>query len=438
VPGRLTPELLSARISSASARTLASTVAQMIRDEDIPTGTTLPTVRELAAALRISPSTVSEAWSLLRERSLIDGRGKSGVHVVSPAELAPQDVSPGDATHDLRFVLPDADLLPPLDQALLFAASQPGLDEYDKAGIAPPLETAVRRIWPYECEALIAASGATDGLWLALRALSVPGDRVLLESPGSPPIVRIVNKLGLIPVELESDRHGPLPESLVRGIRADPVAFVYQPRAQVPTGRVTSVARIKQLAAIVRRSRCMAVEFDDIGDLSLVPDRSIGQHVPDRTTVVKSFEKAYGPDLRMSVVGGPAHFITGIHGQMRLERQWTSRILQVTLAWLLDDEAAQQGLRDARTIYQQRLGRLRDALTAVGMEVEAQEGMCLWLPVRSERAAEAHSAADGVLVYPGRHSFPTERDGFVRVATSRLTHGYDDVAHTLRASVDAS
>ncbi|WP_181767901.1 aminotransferase class I/II-fold pyridoxal phosphate-dependent enzyme [Streptomyces albidus (ex Kaewkla and Franco 2022)] len=436
---RVATAVLTERISPPTARAIASVVARMIREDDLRVGDLLPKVRDLAEELKVSPSTVSAAWTLLRQRGLVSGRGKAGVEVASP-DLAPvTDSAEGTVPvrHDLRLVLPDAALLPRLDRALLHASAQPGLSEYDKAGIAPALETASRRIWPYECESLITASGSSDGLWLVLRALSVPGDRVLLEAPGSPPVIRIVRSLGLIPVEVESGPDGPSPAGLARGLKSDPVALVFQPRAQVPTGAVTSLERLGELAAVLRRSRCAVIEFDDIGDVSTAPDRSIGAHLPGRTVVVKSFEKSYGPDLRMAVIGGTEHFITGIHGHMLLERQWTSRILQVTLAWLLTDDATQRQIRVSREAYGQRLAALSASLARAGLPIDAKDGLCAWIPVRDEDAAVAASAAEGVLMYPGRHSFPSEQGGFVRVATSRLVDGYDEVARVIRLAADA-
>lgn len=430
---RVDAEELAARIDLPSARGIASRVATLIRDQELGSGDLLPRVRDLAGLLRVSPSTVSAAWTLLRERGLVMGRGKSGTWVSSPADLVGeiQSMTRGHPHVDLRLLLPDPGLLPSLDQALLFASAQPGLSDYDTAGITPALEGAVRRTWPYPSEELIAASGAADGLWLVLRALSVPGDRVLLETPGSPPAVRIVRRLGLIPVELASDDDGPRPSSLRRGLKADPVAVVYQPRAQVPTGHVVSDERIRDIARILGRERSVVIEFDVVGDLSVSESRSLGTHLPHHTVLVKSFEKSHGPDLRMAVIGGTAQLMSAIHGHMLLERQWTSRILQGALAWLLDDPMSQQQVQTARTLYRQRRVSLANALTRHGIPRHDQDGLCLWISVAAEEPAVKAAAEQGVLVYPGSSSFPNGDDGYIRVATSRLAGGVDQVASVL-------
>ena len=430
---RIDAEQLAERIDLPTARGIASLVATLIRHQDLVSGDLLPRVRDLGAVLHVSPSTVSAAWTLLRERGLVTGRGKSGTWISSPADLVDeiQAMTCSGPHFDLRLLLPDPHLLPALDRALIDASAQPGLSDYDTAGITPALEAAVRRTWPAPSEELIAASGAADGLWLVLRALSVPGDRVLLESPGSPPMVRIVRRLGLIPVELQSDAHGPLPSSLRQGLKTDPVAVVYQPRAQVPTGRVVSDDRIRAIAPIMAEERCVVIEFDVIGDLSVSEHRSLGLRLPDHTVVIKSFEKSHGPDLRMAVIGGNAHLMSGIHGHMLLERQWTSRILQGALAWLLDDPASQRQVVSARAVYQERLRSLTAALARAGAPVESDDGLCVWLPVPGEQPAAKAAAEHGVLLYPGSPSFPSGDDGFIRVATSRLASGFDEVAAVL-------
>lgn len=435
---RIDIDLIVARIGVATARELASAVARMIRDEQVRPGDRLPRVRDLAQALRISPSTVSAAWTLLRERGLVEGRGKSGTSIRSTDPAATESSpAPAAVRHDLRYVLPDAALLPRLDAALRFAGRQPGLSEYDKASIAPALRDRVQAGWAFRCEAFIAASGATDGLWLALRALTVPGDRVLLEAPGPPPLIRIVRSLGLIPVEIDSDPDGPTVHSVRQGLKADPVVVVYQPRAQVPTGRFVSHDRLAELRRLIEPRALSVLEFDDIGDLSTVSARSMGQYLPERVVIVKAYEKSHGPDLRMAVIGGSQHFVAGIHGHMLLERQWTSRILQGALAWLLADAGSQNVIAAARQEYHRRLTLMRTALGAVGIRISAADGLCLWIPVADETAALRRAAEQGVLLYQGSNSFPSGRRGFVRMATSRLTGDHESIARTVALAAAA-
>ena len=59
------PDHIAASIEERSARGIAAGVSRLISAGDLPPGTRLPTVRDLARRLGTSPTTVSEAWQKL-------------------------------------------------------------------------------------------------------------------------------------------------------------------------------------------------------------------------------------------------------------------------------------------------------------------------------------------------------------------------------------
>ena len=69
---------LANRITDRTARGIAAAVGRMISDGTLPVGERLPTVRELAKGLGVSPTTVSEAWQSLAAVGAIDARGRQG------------------------------------------------------------------------------------------------------------------------------------------------------------------------------------------------------------------------------------------------------------------------------------------------------------------------------------------------------------------------
>src|SRR5690348_5744008 len=81
---------LDGATSGRAAHDIAATINRMITTGDLPAGTRLPTVRELARQLGISPTTVSEAWRRLSDVGAIDARGRRGTFVVeSPRQRGP-------------------------------------------------------------------------------------------------------------------------------------------------------------------------------------------------------------------------------------------------------------------------------------------------------------------------------------------------------------
>ncbi|AXG82248.1 PLP-dependent aminotransferase family protein [Streptomyces paludis] len=324
-------------------------------------------------------------------------------------------------------------MLPPLERALTHAARLARLDEYYDRPILPELRAVLEPRWPCASESFVVANGASDALWSTLQSISVPGDRIAVESPSQPQLLTLMTDLGLELVEVAVDERGPVPGSLREALKTRPVAFFYQPQAQVPTGATLRPRRAAELAdLLVRWPGTTVVEYDDLNVLAADPLPSLGHRLPGRTVVIRSYEKSYGPDLRLAVVGGPQSVIEGIHAQIRLTRQWTSRILQATLAWLLADPGTTQLLADARDTYRGRLRALADALAERGVVTHASEGFCLWVPVADERAAVERLAAHGVLVFPGSGCYPHHARAHIRIATSRLDGDYEELADIVR------
>lgn len=411
------------RIVDVSSRGIASYIAELIRRGELGTGEALPPVRMLAEALRVSPATVSAAWGLLKKRGLLTGSGKSGIRVASPLGLAHglEFFSTVPGRHDLRLLYPDIELLPPLESALASAAHLPNLNEYYDSAILPALREVVEPDWPYPSEAFAVANGGADALWSVLQSNSVPGDRIAVESPTQPQLLTLMQDLGLtvLPVPYLAD--GLSISHLEQAMKSRPVAVFWQPRAQVPTGRATSEHTAAELARVLGGAhRPIIIEYDDLHTLARSSIVSVGKHLPGQTVVVRSFEKSHGPDLRLAVIGGPTSTVRGIHAQIRLTRQWTSRILQATLAWLLRDPVTAGHMEHARAIYAARLDAANAALAHRGVPSDSADGFCVWVPVEDESAAVAWLAERGVLVLGGSTSYPGTAAPHIRVAVSRL------------------
>ncbi|MBM0238829.1 GntR family transcriptional regulator [Micromonospora sp. ATA32] len=56
-------------------------LAEMIGDDRLPVGTRLPTVRQLAADLRLAANTVARAYRELEAAGLLETRGRNGTFV---------------------------------------------------------------------------------------------------------------------------------------------------------------------------------------------------------------------------------------------------------------------------------------------------------------------------------------------------------------------
>lgn len=433
-----TSALIKNQVVQPTARSIAGVVASLLREGHIAEGGRLPNVRVLASELGVSPATISQAWTLLRSRGLLHGRGKSGVTVSTILEAAPEFDSEADGgLLDLRFLLPDQELLPTrLSLALQAALELPSLNHYDRLPILPELRDAVCRDWPFQTGGYVATSGGIDAVDLALRTLTVPGDRVAIENPTSTPVLRTISNLNLLPVPVAEDASGPTVEGLKAALKTRPTVFLLQPRARVPTGTVMARHRLEELASVLDRSAVNVLELDFGNQLSTVSQRSIGCFAPERTLLVKSFSKSHGPDLRVAVIGGPAEHVRAMTSRIRGSRQWTSKILQGTLAWMLLDSSTVREVQHAKETYSTRRNRLLDALNKQVGGITNGDGLCLWLPVRNEQSARDFLHAHRILAFEGSKAWVTQEEPHLRLATTSNIPNVGELTQRLKEAAE--
>lgn len=438
-----------ASLEDRSPSGIAGAFSRAIRAGELLPGDRLPTVREVAAELGVSPATVSAAWQALRRTGGVVSRGRAGTYVqdsptpwLSPRQRELVGAGPDGLRLDLSRGTPDPQLLPSLAPALQRVSQRAGTLTYQDEPVLPELREVLAASWPYAAEALTVVDGATDGLTRTLEQVVRYGDRVVLESPTFPPFFDLVEALGgeIVPVEL--DEHGLRPDVLRTALAARPVAVVLQPRAHNPTGVAMDTARIGQLARVLTRSAHgmpWVIEDDHSAGISTSPDITLGTLVPDRVVHIRSYSKSHGPDLRIAAMSGPATLIDRIVARRMLGPAWTSRMVQTILLDLLTSSQSMDEVGEARRQYFARQRTVVAALAALGVEVAAPDGINLWLPVRDERAALVHLSASGIRAAAGAPFQAGDADApgeaFVRVTTGLVSP--DDAADVAAALAEA-
>jgi len=426
---------------------IAATVARLITSGDLAPGDRLPTVRELAFDLGISPATVSHAWQALSKVGLIVSRGRSGSFVkAAPRKWLPPRfqglAGQLEATKlDLSSGTPDPQLLPALGPALSRAAERAGTASYLEIPAIPELEAVLRSSWPYEVEAITVVDGALDALSRALELVIRFGDRVVVEDPGFPPIFDLLDHFGAVRLPVGLDQDGMRPDLLEEALTLRPATIVLQPRAQNPTGRSLTRPRAEELARTIRRSRhardAIVIEDDHSGEISVSRDVSLGSWIPDQVLHIRSFSKSHGPDLRIAALGGPIELIERLVARRILGPGWTSRMLQTILHDLLTDSTSISQVNDARRIYRSRQRRLSEALTVYGVSLPSSDGINTWLEVADERAAIVQLAAAGIRVAAGTPFEASTSGNFVRVTAGLVRSDFDSIAKHLAAAARA-
>lgn len=388
-----------------SARGLASAVNRLIGDGTLAAGVQLPTVRTLAKALGVSPSTVSEAWQALGEAGAIDARGRQGTVVVGkamqPRPSRYRKVTGGQFSLDFSTGTPDPLLLPDVRSVLGDISRSALTTSYLDDPVYPPLAEQLREAWPFPAEEITVVDGCMDALDRLASSILRLGDRVLVENPTFPPLLDLLEQRGVEVIGLALDDHGIVPQSLLDGLTRDPAVLFTQPRAHNPTGISATGRRVAELARMLRNTSILVIEDDHANDISSSPLASFGVHLPDRTIHIRGFSKSHGPDLRLAAVGGAGEPILRMIQRRILGPGWSSRLLQAVLAELLRSSSARDHVVSARHEYALRRTQMAAALSDRDVSFLGADGINMWISVVDERDAQVGLAARGIGVAPG-------------------------------------
>ncbi len=430
---------IETRLAEPTSKGLAAAVGRAIRDGLLAPGDRLPPIRELAHELALSPTTVSAAWALLTRAGTLRTAGRRGTLVADTS--APRTgryqqalEKPAAFPLDLSTGVPDEELLPALGGALQALTTAGTPHSYLDDPVLPELRDALLASWPYEPEALTVVDGAMDGLELVLRSRLQYGDRVVVEHPGFPPLLDLLEALGAVVVGVALDAEGLLPGDLEAALAEPVAAVVLQPRAQNPTGISMSTGRAAELAALLGRHDVLVVEDDSASALGGPAPATLATHLPGRTVHIRSYAKSHGPDLRLAALSGPAPVVDGVRHLRQLGQGWSSRLLQRILLHLLTDPGSRAEVEAARVAYAARRTAFVAALAAEGVEVGGGEGLNVWVPVHDQEAALVRLASQGIGVAAGSPFQLLPDDPHVRVTCGLVREDLPAVAAAVAAA----
>ena len=433
---------LRRRLQEPTSRGLAGAVSAAIGDGALVEGQLLPPIRVLAAELALSPSTVAAAWAVLVRAGAIRTDGRRGSRVATlrpgPSRYRRALERPTTPRLDLSTGTPDPALLPDLGPSLARLGRRATAGRYLDDPTLPELAQALAATWPTPAPSLTVVDGAMDGLDALARQTLRPGDLVIVENPAFPPLLDLLDALGVRIQGVRLDDEGVVADDLAVALERRPAALFLQPRAHNPTGVTLSPRRVEELAALIEGTSTLVVEDDSVGDVAESPPVSLARFLPGQTVHVRSFSKSHGPDLRLAVMSGPPSVMTGLTERRHLGQGWTSRLLQSLLADLLTQASARAQVEAARREYARRRAAVIARLALRGMPLPAGEGLNLWLPVADETAALVSLAAHGIAAAAGRPFAAGGANGpHLRVTVGLVDDDSDAVADLLAEAAAA-
>lgn len=197
---------------------LADRISLLILDGRIPLGARVPAERDIAAQLGISRTTVSAAYTHLREAGFLLTTQGSGSVARLPAEAGrPHTMPPGAHPHAtlLDFSKATIPAPPALATAAAWAADQLpsylGGSGFDPIGLPVLRRTLADRYTarglPTTDDQIMVTIGAQHAIALVARTLLSRGDRALVESPSYPHAFEALRSAGarLVPVNVTTD-----------------------------------------------------------------------------------------------------------------------------------------------------------------------------------------------------------------------------------------
>src|SRR5579864_3242283 len=379
----------------SGAAAIAARIERAIAAGRLAPASQLPTVRELAAELGISPATVAAAYRTLRQRGLVSANTRRGTVVSAqpPLRVRGPRPLPADA-RDLASGNPDPALLPPLAPAL--ASLDPGHKLYGGPVKLGRLVELARADFAADGIGgdIAVAGGALDGIERVLQTQLRPGDRVAVEDPCWPRIADLVRALGLQPEPARVDQGGPVPDELARALARGAGAVIVTPRGQNPTGAAIDEARGAMLRDLLSGyPEVVLIEDDYAAAIAGAPYVPLHQ-ASARWAVIRSVSKVLGSG-------------------------WVSHLLQQTAANIWARPGTRELLALAARRYAERRTGLVDLLAGYGITAQGRSGLGVWVPLAEEVPAVQQLLERGWAVSPGeRFRFLTPPG--IRITTTTL------------------
>lgn len=423
---------------------IASDLSSQISSGIYLSGERLPSLRVMAKQLKVSISSVLEAYSLLEQQDMVETRPQSGYYVchrqrllASPPEsrsLQPAQLRLGktineilsnnrnDKNFNFGLAIPHQQLLPEktlakLSQQILRkdpaaisgAAFSPGLFEL-RQQIAKFMLRSGCQAAP---EQIMITNGCQESVLLALQTVTKAGDIVAVESPCYHGFLLALESLGLKVVTIASHaEQGMDLNALEDAAKQWPIkACIVTPTFSNPSGACMSDASKQQLVQLAKYHNMQLIEDDIMGELSFSHDRPkplLAFDKNDQVIYCSSFSKTIAPGLRIGWL------VSANRQQQLIERQMTTttganRLAQRITAEYLKGGYHDKQLKQSRMLYQHNQQRAIQVIAkhfpSGTQATQPDGGFTLWLALDKKiNSFELYqlALAEKISIVPGK------------------------------------
>ena len=339
---------------------LTRRLREAIRTGVLPQGTQLPTVRDLAFRLSVTPGTVSRAYQIATQEGLLEATVGRGTFVAAarprlgPTQALFTDRDPGEQPGRVDLRSPQ---LPDVGQTEIFADSLrrvaahvgPAWLEYTHQAGEAALRTAVvgwlarRILGPVGADDIMLTHGGQSGIGLVFDCC-LRGDRpvVLIEDLAYPGFRYAARAARAEVVAIELDGEGMRPDALEAACRRyGPQVLCLTPGAQNPTTARMSEERQAQIVTIARRYDLQIIE-DECYSFSGAAVPGLRAMAPERVWHAGSLSKSVSAALRFGYVVcptgmGPTGRLAAQHSFFALSRPLAEMVLDLLVSGAAED-----------------------------------------------------------------------------------------------------
>lgn len=399
---------------------VAQTVTRMIQDGTLSVGARAPSLRALGKQLDVSVATVMQAYEELEKSGLLTVRPQSGFYVQGPppsVNASPRWPSTAAAARkvligahmnevldsarspdvlNLSIANPGTELLPvkALSRSLkrvCAARAEESLNYAPIEGVHELRMAIARRSAsldrPVAADSVLITTGATEALSLCLRAVARAGDTIIVESPAYFGVLKMIESLGMLALEIDTDPvDGLRPEALASIIERESVAAVVSVGTfNNPTGSVVPREARERIVQILAASNIPLIEDDIYGELYLGPHKPLPYKAFDQSGQVmtcSSFSKTIAPGYRVGWIIADRH-LAELKDLKLISSSATPTLMQLVMADFLTDGRYDRHLTRLRRACREQLQATRRAVHASfppGTRIsEPTGGYVLWI-----------------------------------------------------------
>lgn len=401
---------------------IVEALVEMIEAGQLREKQQIPTQRELARMLGLTPGTTARAYAIAAERGLISGETGRGTFVRRGAS-APRLPQNADYVED-RIIPAMRPANEPAEPGLLGDLAVPNVGA---GNLARELQEAIRRasedfrftLGRYHPHgAQVPERFRQIGVaWFARMGVQVDLDNVVIASgahaalyvilfsenlrrlPVMTPVLTFagLRNIGIAHdhplVSIEVDEQGPVPKSIEVACRQAGGRVLYlQSIFHNPTCFSVGEARLREIVEIARKYDLIIIE-DNAAPLAFDTGRVMAATLaPERTLLITSCSKSVSPAFNAGFLAVPRGWASQLNTAIKTHHVYASLFNVEVVKALMESGALDRICDDSRALVGRRIAMAREMLAPLELRTHPQSWLA-WLELPSMWTSEAFTTA---------------------------------------------